>query len=66
MNELSPNEERLKALITATSDVVYSMSPDWEVMSPIDGRNLVASNSSPLVGWKEKNILIYTSEKGFH
>lgn len=56
MNELSPNEERLKALITATSDVVYSMSPDWEVMSPIDGRNLVTSNSSPLPDWKERNI----------
>ena len=38
------------ALVTASSDVVFQMSGDWTVMQPLDGRNLVASNSTPIVG----------------
>lgn len=50
------NEERHRALVTASSDVVYQMSGDWKVMQPLDGRTLVASTSSPIEGWMQKNI----------
>ena len=32
------------------------MSGDWSVMYPLDGRDLVASNSTPILGWMEKNL----------
>ncbi len=53
---LHASEERHRALVTASSDVVYQMNADWSLMQPLDGRNLVASNSTPLAGWMEKNV----------
>jgi PAS domain S-box-containing protein len=53
---LRASEERYRALATASSDVVFQMSGDWTVMSPLDGRSLVASNDTPITGWLEKNI----------
>ncbi|WP_020476571.1 hybrid sensor histidine kinase/response regulator [Zavarzinella formosa] len=54
--ELRVREERYRVLVTATSDVVYLMSPDWSELQPLDGRDLVASNSEPIRGWMEKNL----------
>ena len=45
------SEERFRALVTATSDIVYRMSSDWSVMQPLDGRGLVASNDAPISDW---------------
>jgi len=53
---LRASEQRHRALVTASSDVVFQMSGDWTVLQPLDGRDLVASNSTPIVGWMEKNI----------
>jgi PAS domain S-box-containing protein len=53
---LLASEQRYRALVTASSDVVFRMNADWSVMYPLDGRSLVASNSAPVVGWMEKNI----------
>ncbi len=53
---LRASEERHRAFVTASSDVVYQMSGDWILMHPLDGRNLVTSNSNPIRGWMEKNI----------
>ena len=39
---LRESEERFRALMTATSEVVYRMSPDWSEM-----RGLMAGSSSP-------------------
>jgi signal transduction histidine kinase/ActR/RegA family two-component response regulator len=50
------SEERHRALVTASSDVVYRMSADWEVMQPLDGRGLIASNSAAIRGWLQKNL----------
>ncbi|MFP7723568.1 PAS domain S-box protein [Lysobacter sp. A3-1-A15] len=49
-------EDRLNALITATSDVVYRMSADWSEMQPLDGRGLVVSNDAPIRDWMQRNI----------
>ena len=44
-------EEHFRALVTATSDVVYLMNADWSEMQPLDGRGLVVSNSTPIRDW---------------
>ena len=53
---LRRSEERHRALITASSDVVYRMSADWSEMAPLDGRGLVASSAEPSRTWLEDNI----------
>ncbi|WP_379091362.1 PAS domain-containing protein [Pedobacter sp. UC225_65] len=56
MSQLSASEERFRALVTATSDVVYRMSPDWSVMHELDGRGFLESTTVPITGWREKNV----------
>ena len=51
-DDLRASEERFRAFVTTTSDVVYRMSGDWAVMYPIDGRGLVASTAHPLRDWR--------------
>ena len=54
---LSESEARFRALVNATSDVVYQMSPDWSEMRALDGRGLLANTDSPSVHWQEEYIL---------
>lgn len=54
---LKESEERLRALATATNDVIYRMSPDWSEMYELDGRNFLKDTSSPDGNWIEKYIL---------
>jgi PAS domain S-box-containing protein len=56
MSELSASEARFRALVTATSDVVYRLSPDWEVMYELDGRGFLKSTSEPIKGWRHVNV----------
>lgn len=56
MNELSANKERFKALVTATSDVVYRMSPDWQIMYEIDGKSFLNNTAQPIKEWRETNV----------
>lgn len=50
------NEERFQALLTATSDVVYSMNPDWTILPELDGHGAphVAKDASP--GWQSMHV----------
>ena len=50
------SEERLRALINATSDAVYRMSPDWTVMRYLQGREFIADTLEPSRTWLEKYI----------
>jgi PAS domain S-box-containing protein len=50
------SEERLRALVTATSDVVYRMSADWTEMRQLDGRGFLADTESPSVSWIEEYL----------
>ncbi|MFB9948137.1 HWE histidine kinase domain-containing protein [Rhizobium puerariae] len=50
---LRESEERFRALTTATSDVVYRMSPDWKEMRQLDGRGFLPDTESPSVAWQE-------------
>ncbi|QDW25041.1 PAS domain S-box protein [Pedobacter sp. KBS0701] len=62
MSELSASEKRFRALVTATSDVVYRLSPDWEIMYELDGRGFLSSTSAPITGWRERNVHPYDME----
>jgi signal transduction histidine kinase len=52
----SDNEERFRAYVQATSDVVYRMSPDWSEMRQLQGRNFIADTTDPSSTWLQKYI----------
>ncbi len=53
---LRASEERLRAFVTASSDVVFRMSADWSEMGPLDGRNFIPDSAGPSRTWLEDNI----------
>jgi PAS domain S-box-containing protein len=53
---LHESEGRLRALVTAGTDLLYRMSPDWRVMYHLDGSSLAAT-MEPIEDWGEKYIL---------
>jgi PAS domain S-box-containing protein len=50
--KFAETEARLKAIIEATSDIVYSMSPDWSVMRELDGRGFLKNADAPSKNWR--------------
>jgi PAS domain S-box-containing protein len=48
--------ERFQALISASWDVVYRMSPDWTQMRALDGRGFIADTPSPSASWLDEYI----------
>ena len=57
---LRKSEERFRALVNASSDVVYRMSPDWSEMRQLDGRGFIADTGKPTERLAER---IYTSRR---
>ncbi|MBA3883558.1 MAG: PAS domain-containing protein, partial [Chthoniobacterales bacterium] len=53
---LRQSEERFRALVTASSDVVYRMNADWTEMQQLDGRNLIVSTQGPTRTWFQDDI----------
>jgi PAS domain S-box-containing protein len=53
---LRENEERLRALVTTSSEVVYQMSADWTEMGVLDGRDFLKSAAEPSRTWFEDNV----------
>jgi PAS domain S-box-containing protein len=53
---ITANEGRLRALVTATSDIIYSMSADWRVMSQLDGRGFLKDTHEPRTDWQARNV----------
>jgi len=53
---LRGSEERFRALATASSDVVYRMSPDWSEMRHLVGRDFIADTDEPSHHWLQKYI----------
>jgi signal transduction histidine kinase/DNA-binding response OmpR family regulator len=53
---LRASEERYRAFVTASSDVVYRMSPDWSEMRFLHGRDFVADTKSPSRSWLQTYI----------
>jgi two-component system CheB/CheR fusion protein len=50
------SEERFRALVSASSDVVYRMSPDWAEMRELRGREFIADTEAPSFSWLDKYI----------
>ena len=53
---LRTSEERFRALVNASSDVVYRMSPDWSEMRELDGRGFIANTAKPRKDWLNEYI----------
>ena len=49
-------ERRFRTLVQASSDVVYSMSPDWGEMRHLQGRDFIADTTEPNRSWLDKYI----------
>ena len=54
--EIEQSEKRFRAFVTATSDAVYGMGPDWTEMRYLRGRDFMADTTNPSQGWLEKYI----------
>ena len=50
------SETRLRALVTATADVVYRMSADWTVMHQLQGADFVEDTPDRSMSWLERYI----------
>lgn len=55
--ELRAAEMRFRALVKASSDVVYRMSADWKEMRQLDGRGFLSDMNAPSVRWLDEYIL---------
>ena len=53
---LKHSEWRFRALVTTTSDVIYSMSPDWSEMRSLRGGGFLAEMDGPTRAWLDKYI----------
>jgi signal transduction histidine kinase len=53
---ISESEEHFRALISATSDVVYRMSADWSEMRYLQGREFITDTLKPSKTWINKYI----------
>jgi signal transduction histidine kinase len=49
-------ERRFRTLVQATSDVVYSMSPDWGEMRSLHGPSFVGDTTEPSRSWLDTYI----------
>jgi len=55
-NMLRESEARFRALVNASSDVVYRMSPDWKEMRQLDGRGFLTDTGTTDPQWLQKYI----------
>ena len=53
---LRESEARFRAFVTAISDVVYRMSPDWSEMRELDGRGFLTNTAKPNPTWLDHYI----------
>jgi signal transduction histidine kinase/DNA-binding response OmpR family regulator len=50
------SEAQFRALVSASSDVVYRMNADWTEMRQLHGREFIANTHKPNRSWMEKYI----------
>ncbi|AKB72382.1 PAS domain-containing sensor histidine kinase [Methanosarcina mazei] len=53
---LRKSEERFRALVTASSEVVYRVSPDWSKMRQLYGRGFLADTEIPSSSWLQEYV----------
>jgi len=54
--KIAASEARFRALVNATTDVVYSVTADWKVMHELDGRGFLKDADEPTGDWMTDNI----------
>lgn len=57
IERLRASEKRLAALVEASSDSLYSMSPDWQEMRTLQGRGFITDADAPSVRWMDEYLL---------
>lgn len=55
-NQLRLSEERFRTLVTASSQVLYRMSPDWSEMYQLHSRGFLANTEKPNKNWLNEYI----------
>ncbi|MGA7538953.1 MAG: ATP-binding protein [Steroidobacteraceae bacterium] len=50
------SEQRFRAFVSATSEIIYRMSPDWSEMRHLDGRNFIPDTAHPSRTWLERYV----------
>ncbi len=53
---LRESEERFRALVTASSEVLYRMNPDWSEMRQLHSRGFLANTERPNRNWLQEYI----------
>ena len=53
---LRHSEERFRAFITASADVMYRMSPDWHEMQQLQGKNFIVDTTVANADWLTQYI----------
>lgn len=53
---LQASEERFRAFVTASSDSIYRMTPDWKQLHVLEGKDFIADTDSPSELWISKYI----------
>jgi two-component system CheB/CheR fusion protein len=53
---LRASEARFRAFVTASSDMLYTMSADWTEMRKLEGKNILADTEAPTGNWIDKYI----------
>jgi len=56
LERLRASEERFRALVNASSDVIYRMSPDWKEMRHLDGRGFPSDVEGPTIYWQDEYL----------
>lgn len=54
--KLEESENRFRALVNASSDVVYRMNADWTVMRNLEGSGILSDTGEPILNWRDKYI----------
>jgi PAS domain S-box-containing protein len=53
---LPDREERFRAFLSATSEIIYRMSPDWSEMRYLQGKHFIADQEDSSPAWLDKYI----------
>jgi PAS domain S-box-containing protein len=53
---LQKSEEQFRLFVTASSDMLYRMSPDWQQMLVLEGKGFLANTLTPSTTWVERYL----------
>jgi PAS domain S-box-containing protein len=60
---LTESEKLFSALVRATSNVIYRMSPDWVILRQLEGKGFIDDTGAPIEHWIEHYIPLREQEK---